>query len=87
MWLTDLAHVAEYGDRLRLAATDRKLGPARVAKCDRDGCHPIYERISRSVLRLAVRFHRWATPEIRRSVVQMSTDQPILTTRNPHGWN
>ena len=86
MWLTDLAHTTEYRNRLRVAAKDRKLVLARAAKCARDGCHPVYERISRSVLRLAVRFHRWAAPEIRRSTVQMRTHQATLTTRNPHGW-
>lgn len=53
-------------ERRRSADRSRRIELARRARCERDGCHPVCERISRTVLLLAVRFHRWATPPARR---------------------
>ena len=85
-WQTDqeLARTADFRERMRVAALDRQIQLAWTARCAREGCHPFYERISRSVLRLAVRFHQWAAPESRRTLV--TSDRSILASRDPHGW-
>ena len=42
-----------------------KMLQARRARCETEGCHPVTERISRVVLRLAMRFHCRVTPVAR----------------------
>jgi hypothetical protein len=69
---TDLELVweVENANLARRMIVRERLRLARAARCATVGCHPLYEKISRAVLRLAVRFHYWSTPESRRSMVQ-----------------
>jgi hypothetical protein len=81
-----LVSAEDVRERVRVASLDRKIQLAREARCAREGCHPIHERISRKMLRLAVRFHQWATPEHRQSPLSVTADHATLTSCNPHGW-
>jgi hypothetical protein len=63
----------ENANLTRQTLARERLRLARVARCATLGCHPVYEQISRAMLRLAVRFHCWSTPASRRAMVQVTT--------------
>jgi hypothetical protein len=73
----ELVWEVENASLTRQMIARERLRLARAARCARCGCHPLYEKISRAVLRLAVRFHYWSTPESRRSAIQSPAGQSI----------
>ena len=45
-----------------------QLQQARDARCATRGCHPLWERGSRFLLRMTLRLHCWATPATRQKL-------------------
>jgi hypothetical protein len=41
---------------------------AREVRCAERGCHPVWERGSRLLLRMVLRLHCWATPATRQKL-------------------
>jgi hypothetical protein len=55
----------EAAHRERELHLHNQLRQARIARCATRGCHPVWERGSRFLLRLTMRLHCWATPATR----------------------